>query len=56
MSYNDVIAYFKTKTNACARLNISRQALHRWKLSGVPPDRQNFIQLYTRGKLKADPK
>lgn len=54
MTYADVIKYYKTPKRAAKYLQVTKQALSLWKSNGIAPDRQRFIQLVTRGKLKAD--
>lgn len=54
MTYDDVISHYKSPKRAVRFLRVTKQALSLWKKNGIAPDRQRYIQLLTRGKLKAD--
>lgn len=54
MTYTDIISHYKSPKRAARYLRVTRQALSLWKKHGIAPDRQRYIQLVTRGKLKAD--
>ena len=55
MNYENVRSYFGSDAAAGKRLGLSRQAVHKWKSTGIDPMRQLYIERVTQGALKADP-
>lgn len=54
MTVQQVIDYFKNKTEVSKALKINRSAVSQWvKKDAIPPRRQLEIQKLTKGKLKA---
>lgn len=56
MTYHDIVAHFGSPKEAAAKLDVTRPCLSYWKYNGINLGRQKFIQLLTRGKLKANPR
>lgn len=54
MTYAQVIQHFGSQIKAAAALGLTRQAISLWKTHGIKADRQKFIAVMTRGKLKAE--
>ncbi len=55
MTYDDLIAYYKTAAAAAAARNIDRQRVHGWKKRGrIPTDDQIEYEVVTGGALRAD--
>ena len=55
MTYEQIVEYYGSEAAAAKILQITRQAINLWKqTSAVPKRTQAYIQLKTRGKLKAD--
>lgn len=54
VTYQQLIAYFKTREIAADECGVSRQLLYHWEKHGIPPGRQALIQIQTRGRLRAD--
>lgn len=55
MTYTDLIEKYGNANRAAIKLGFSRQALSRWKKSGIPFESQFEIQLKERGRMRADP-
>ena len=56
MTYDDIIIHFGTPKRAAEKLGVTRPCLSQWKDRGINLGRQQFIQLLTRGKLRANPR
>lgn len=54
MTYDQVIAYYKTPQSAAQRLGFTTQAIYLWSKKGVPKKSQRLIEAITRGRLKAE--
>lgn len=55
MTYQDLIAHFKTQTAAAKAAGVRQSSVALWKKRGaIPILRQAQIQLLTGGQLKAD--
>jgi hypothetical protein len=46
--------YYGSGANCADALGITRQAVHRWKESGVPIEQQIAVEISTHGDLRAD--
>jgi hypothetical protein len=55
MTYEDVIAHYRTQVAAADALGIYQSNVSDWKRNGVPPLRQLELEALTGGALKADP-
>lgn len=55
MTYDDLIAHYKTQAKAALALSMSQAAVSDWKRNGIPFERQAQFEKITKGKLKADP-
>lgn len=53
MTYFDLVTQYGNANRAAKALGFSRQALSRWKSSGIPFESQFRIQMKTKGRLKA---
>lgn len=53
MTYEDLLAEYKTCTGAANALGLRKQTVNRWKDAGIPFEQQFRIQMKTKGKLKA---
>lgn len=56
MTFEQVIKHFGTEYATAKKLGFSKQAVNKWKTRGITSRTQEFIQLKTRGKLKAEGK
>jgi len=54
MTYDELIAHFKTQRAAADAIGISQPSVADWKDKGIPEPRQAQYQLITGGKLLAD--
>lgn len=54
MTYDDLVSKYGNANRAAKALDLSRQALSRWKKTGIPFPAQYRIQMRTRGRLKAN--
>ena len=52
MNLTDALKHYKTRTALAAALGITRQAITRWGVTGVPRLQQYRIEELTRGKVK----
>ena len=46
--------YGPTDSEIARNLGVSRQLVAHWRVNGLSPARQGWLQLQTGGKLKAD--
>lgn len=55
MTYEDVIEFYGSAAKAARSIGVSKAAISAWKKkSGVPFLTQTYIQVLTKGKLKAE--
>ena len=55
MTYEQLIAKFRTQARAAEAIGVTKGAVSHWKKAGyIPYLRQLQIQKVTRGRLKAD--
>ena len=55
MTYSDIIKHYGTAADAAAKLRITPQAIHNWKMRGkIPAMTQFLIQVRSHGRLRAD--
>jgi len=55
MTYQDIIKHYGTAADAAAKLKITPQAVHNWKMRGkIPAMTQFLIQVRSKGRLRAD--
>jgi DNA-binding transcriptional regulator YdaS (Cro superfamily) len=54
MTYDQLLAVFKTQRAAANAIGVSKQAVSQWKRKGIPRDSQINIEVKTGGKLRAD--
>lgn len=55
MTYDELIAYYRTPAAAAAARGIDRQRVHGWKgRDRIPTDDQIEYEVLTRGGLRAD--
>jgi hypothetical protein len=56
MNINDLIEKFGDSDASIAKaLGTSRQLVAHWRVKGIAPQRQAWIQVQTKGRLRADP-
>lgn len=56
MTFADLIErYGDSDTDIAAALHTSRQLVRHWRKHGISEQRQAWIQIQTRGRLRADP-
>lgn len=55
MTYDQLIAHYKTQSAAAAALKVAQSSVAEWKEKGVPPLRQLQAEKESKGKIKADP-
>lgn len=54
MTYDELIAFYRTQKAAAEALGLSQPSLDGWKKAGIPPPRQAQYELLTDGALRAD--
>lgn len=55
MTFDDLIKkYGDSDANIARSLGTTRQLVRHWRAKGISPQRQAWIQVQTRGRLKAD--
>jgi len=54
MTYDELIRHYGSAMNAADAINVSRQAVHRWKENGVPIEQQILYEVDSKGALLAD--
>ena len=55
MTPQQLIEHFETQAKAAQKLKVTKAIVSYWvKHNRIPPKTQRYIQLETRGKLKAD--
>ena len=53
MTVNQLIRYYGDGVQAAFAIGVSKQAVSKWKKTGIPVLRQHYIQSLTDGDLKA---
>ena len=54
MDYAQIKTHYGSANKAALALGVSRQAVYRWRQTGVPLDKQFIIEQLTNGALKAE--
>lgn len=54
MKVDDLIKHYKTQAAAAAAIEVTAQAVSKWKQAGIPIDYQIKWELESRGALRAD--
>lgn len=55
MTFDQLMAHFKTQVAAAEALGIAQSSVSEWQKNGIPFVRQVQFERATRGKLRADP-
>ena len=56
MTFDDLVQKYGDSDASIAKaLGTSRQLVKHWRVKGIAPQRQAWIQMITKGRLRADP-
>lgn len=53
MTIKQLIRYYGDSVQAASAIGVTKQAVSKWKKTGIPVMRQHYIQSLTDGELKA---
>jgi len=56
MTYADIIAFYGSQATAARKLGISPQELNHWRIRGLPRYAAYYVQVRSRGRLRASEK